>query len=82
MYCSLLFLVIFSASALADVEFTVPGAGSTIEGDSLTISWQESGIPPPISDFSTYAMNLCAGGNEVDDFVRGNQVRSPSNALT
>lgn len=55
----------------ADVEFTSPSAGATVAGGrTLTIEWKDSGDEPPISDLTSYELFLCAGGNDVDNFVR------------
>jgi hypothetical protein len=55
--------------AFADVKITSPAPGDIITGNSLTIEWEESGNSPPISDFASYAMFLCAGGNEDTNYV-------------
>ena len=55
---------------LADVEFTQPKAGATLDGGStVTIKWKDSGDKPKIEDLMTYEIFLCAGGNEEVDYV-------------
>lgn len=55
--------------ALADVKFTAPPAGSTITGTTISITWEESGVSPPISELASYQIFLCAGGNTATDFI-------------
>lgn len=55
---------------LADVEFTQPKAGATLDGGkTITIKWKDSGDKPRIKDLITYEIFLCAGGNEEVDYV-------------
>jgi hypothetical protein len=55
----------------ADVKFTSPPAGATLDGGGvLTVEWEESGDEPSISDLSTFELFLCAGGNEEGSYVR------------
>ena len=67
------FLILFNTLnpfVFADVEFTQPKAGATLEGGStITIKWEDSGDKPRIKDLTTYEIFLCAGGNEVADYV-------------
>ncbi len=57
--------------ALADIEFTSPSAGATLQGGSvIKVQWKDSGTSPPISDLQGYQLFLCAGGNEDTSFVR------------
>ena len=50
----------------ADVEFTAPKAGATLDaGTTITVQWQESKTEPLITDFLTYQLFLCWGGNDV-----------------
>jgi len=66
---SLLFTVLQFASA--DVKFTSPAAGDTLTGGgAITITWQDSGAAPSISDLSTYQLFLCAGGNAAGTFIQ------------
>ena len=54
----------------ADVEFVTPSAGSTVAGGkTLSVTWKESGVQPPLSSFTTYTLFLCAGGNDVQSQV-------------
>jgi hypothetical protein len=54
---------------LADVKFTAPPAGSTITGTTISITWEESGVSPPISELASYQIFLCAGGNTATDYI-------------
>lgn len=57
--------------ASADIEFTSPAAGMTLTGGgAITITWQDSGIAPSLSDLSTYSLYLCAGGNDPSTIVQ------------
>lgn len=57
--------------ASADVKFTSPAAGATLTGGgAITVTWQDSGVAPSISDFSTYSLFLCAGGNDASSIIQ------------
>lgn len=81
---SLILLAVLVTSAIADVEFLTPAAGSTVAGaKTLSVSWKESGVKPPLTSFTTYTMFLVAGGDEVQSQVciqpvngEGEQARS------
>jgi hypothetical protein len=61
---SLLGLVSLPLAAVADVEFTDPGPGSTVNsGDILTTYWRDSGDAPSLLDLRDYDLFLCAGGS-------------------
>ena len=63
-------LSLFHIFVLADVEFTQPKAGATLNGGStVTIKWKDSGDKPEIDDLTNYEIFLCAGGNEEADYV-------------
>ena len=67
-----LFLLLAAVApyALADVEFTSPSAGATLQGGStIKVEWKDSGSQPPISDLQSYQLFLCAGGNDDQSFV-------------
>lgn len=67
---SLILLTALASSAIADVEFVTPAAGSTVAGaKTLSVTWKESGVKPPITSFTTYTMFLVAGGDEVESQV-------------
>jgi hypothetical protein len=53
----------------ADVKFTSPAAGATVTGPTISISWEESGTSPHISDLASYQLFLCAGGNDASNYV-------------
>ncbi|RMZ76561.1 hypothetical protein DV737_g4777, partial [Chaetothyriales sp. CBS 132003] len=57
------------ASAWADVEFLTPAAGSSHSSLTLSITWEDSGTDPAISDLTSYQMYLCAGGNDADEYA-------------
>ncbi|BDD60548.1 hypothetical protein MAP00_005671 [Monascus purpureus] len=66
---SLPLLLTFLSAVSADVEFTVPPAGSTIKaGDVITVHWKESGNHPTISELAQYDLYLCAGGDTPDSY--------------
>ncbi|KAJ8608857.1 hypothetical protein MRB53_039443 [Persea americana] len=71
MVSALITVFAFTAQfVLADVLFTSPARGSTV--DALTpvqITWVESGRAPAISQLANYALNLCAGSNVQGDFI-------------
>jgi hypothetical protein len=50
----------------ADVEFTAPTAGATLDaGTTITVQWKESNTEPLITDLLTYQLFLCWGSNDV-----------------
>ncbi|OKL60278.1 hypothetical protein UA08_04394 [Talaromyces atroroseus] len=60
---SLLALISLPLAAYADVEFTHPDPGSTVNsGDILTAYWKDSGEAPSLLDLRDYDLFLCAGG--------------------
>lgn len=81
---SLILLAVLVTSAIADVEFVTPAAGSTVAGaKTLSVSWKESGVKPPLTSFTTYTLFLVAGGDKVESQVciqpvngEGEQARS------
>lgn len=65
-----LLLAAIAPYALADVEFTSPAAGATLQGGStIKVAWKDSGSKPPITDLQGYQLFLCAGGNDDKSFV-------------
>ena len=62
-------LVTILPYAVADVKFTAPPAGSTITGTTISMTWEESGASPPISELASYQIFLCAGGNTATDYI-------------
>jgi hypothetical protein len=56
-------------SVFADVKFTSPAAGDTVTLPTISISWEDSGASPPISALASYQLFLCAGGNDVSNYV-------------
>lgn len=71
----------------ADIQFTSPAAGATLQaGKPITAKWQDSGSGTALTDLKTYTLFLCAGGNDADNFVRfapghGHSVISHTNIL-
>jgi hypothetical protein len=64
-----LLILIVLPYVLADVTFITPAASSSYApGNLLTISWQESGNAPLLSDLTNYVINLCAGGNTAGSY--------------
>lgn len=55
--------------ALADVEVTNPRPGDSIVGLTFNTEWQESGIAPLLSEFASYQLFLCAGGNDETTYM-------------
>lgn len=53
---------------VADVKFMTPTPGSTITGTTISMSWEESGDSPPISELASYQVFLCAGGDTTADY--------------
>lgn len=67
---SLILLAVLVSSAIADVEFVTPAAGSIVAGaKSLPVTWKESGVKPPLTSLTTYTMFLVAGGDAVESQV-------------
>lgn len=67
---TLILLAVLVSFAIADVEFVTPAAGSIVAGaKTLSVTWKESGVKPPLTSFTTYTMFLVAGGNEVESQV-------------
>lgn len=61
---SLILLAVLVTSAIADVEFVTPAAGSTVAAaKTLSVTWKESGVKPPLTSLTTYTMFLVAGGD-------------------
>ncbi|KAL8927568.1 MAG: hypothetical protein Q9208_002375 [Pyrenodesmia sp. 3 TL-2023] len=65
----LILLATLSSFALADVQFTSPAAGATLQaGKPIKAEWKDSGDGTPLTDLKTYTLFLCAGGNEAESF--------------
>lgn len=70
---SLVLTILASAlfrTCTADVGFKSPAAGDTITGSTIDVEFEEGSGTPPLADFATYQLQLCAGGNTPDTFVR------------
>jgi hypothetical protein len=66
----LCFTAALSTLVAADVKFTSPSAGQTLQGGSaITVSWTDSGNDPAISELTTYTIMLCAGGNDPGTYL-------------
>lgn len=66
-------LATLTTTALADVKFTTPAAGASIAAGTLTVEWEDSGDSPPLSDLSTYTLQLIVGGNTDANSVCDNE---------
>jgi hypothetical protein len=65
LWTSLAALAVLSSAVLADVKFTDPTGGATLDVKSpVDIEWTAS------DDLTTYQLWLCAGGNEEGKYVR------------
>jgi hypothetical protein len=62
------FLSSYLTLAIADVQFSSPAAGDTIEAGSTTatfdINWTEGGNSPSLADASSYVLVLMTGSND------------------
>ena len=48
----------------ADVQFLTPAPGATVAADStITVTWQDSGVIPPLSKLAGYQVFLLVGGS-------------------
>jgi len=56
-------------SALADVAFSSPSAGQVISGSTIDVEFAQGPDEPSIADFTSYTLQLCAGGNGATDFT-------------
>lgn len=66
----LLLLATFSSIAFADIQFTSPAAGATLQaGKPITARWKDSGDGTALTDLKTYTLFLCAGGNDAESIV-------------
>ena len=55
---------------LADVQFTSPAAGTTLQaGKPIIANWKDSGDGTALKDLETYVLFLCAGGNDEASIV-------------
>jgi hypothetical protein len=65
------FLACVIAFVVADVHFLTPAAGDSVVGDgALSVTWEDSGTAPPLSELTTYQLFLCAGGNNDASIVQ------------
>ncbi|KAK5105086.1 Cell wall synthesis protein kre9 precursor [Lithohypha guttulata] len=62
--CALLF-----QTCTADIAFSSPAAGAKISGSTIDVEFEDGPDSPPLSDFSTYQLQLCAGGQTEKDFT-------------
>ncbi|KAI4148750.1 MAG: hypothetical protein L6R39_002707 [Caloplaca ligustica] len=64
-------LATLSSVVFADVQFTSPAAGATLQaGKPITAKWKDSGDGTALTDLKTYTLFLCAGGNDQDSFIQ------------
>ncbi|KAL9603468.1 MAG: hypothetical protein Q9219_001155 [cf. Caloplaca sp. 3 TL-2023] len=67
----LLLLATLAPYACADIQFTSPAAGGTLQaGKPITAKWKDSGDGTALADLKTYTLFLCAGGNDADNFIQ------------
>lgn len=69
MLTSLVASTLFVSSAFADVKFSSPAAGAVISGSEIDVEFTDGGEDPPITDFTSYILQLCAGGNADGEYV-------------
>ena len=55
--------------AFADVQFITPFPGEDVPYTAIQVQWKESGENDPISQFVSYEILLCAGGNDDSSYV-------------
>ncbi|PYI09088.1 beta-1,6-glucan biosynthesis protein [Aspergillus sclerotiicarbonarius CBS 121057] len=68
--CTVSFALSLLSTALADVEFTNPTAGTVIRaGDVVTTHWRDSGALPRLTELVQYDIYLCAGGDSPESHV-------------
>jgi len=49
---------------LADVQFLTPAPGAVVAADStITVTWKDSGVIPPLSSLAGYQVFLLVGGS-------------------
>lgn len=53
----------------ADISFSSPPAGQVISGSTITVEFADGAGTPPISQFTSYTLQLCAGGNAEGSYV-------------
>lgn len=66
---ALLASTLLSSLSFADVSFSSPSAGQSISGSTISVEFAEGPDDPPLSDFTTYTLELCAGGNDATSFI-------------
>ena len=66
----------------AAVTFTTPGPGATIAGLTIDVTWADDGLPPLLTDLTTYKLFLCAGGNDGGSFVSQQHVKTGHRRIT
>ncbi|KAK5092258.1 Cell wall synthesis protein kre9 precursor [Exophiala xenobiotica] len=69
LFASALLASTYLHSASADVSFSSPSAGQVISGSTINVEFAEGSDDPPLADFTTYTLQLCAGGNDATDFT-------------
>lgn len=62
-------VAIFTGICRADVGFSSPAAGATISGSTIDVKFTNGAGDPPLTSFSSYSLQLCAGGNVEADYV-------------
>lgn len=59
----------FLSAVKADFSFSSPAAGQIISGSIVDVEFTEGTGSPPMANFNSYILQLCAGGNDASDFV-------------
>ena len=62
-------LLLLCRFTLADPLFLAPSPGENASYKNFTIAWFQNGIDGLHGEFSSYEIDLCAGGNEVTNYV-------------
>jgi hypothetical protein len=65
----------------ADVLFTQPGPGDTVDFGTISISWTDGGGPTPLGDLAGYTIFLMVGGDG-DGSDTSIAVRGPNSGST
>ncbi|KAK5942468.1 Cell wall synthesis protein kre9 precursor [Knufia obscura] len=69
LFSSLLASTLLTQATLADIAFSSPKAGATIKGSTIDVTFADGPGDPSINDFTSYTLQLCAGGNDADSYT-------------
>lgn len=67
--CALTAALLYSQTVRADIGFSSPSAGQVISGTTIDVEFAEGGGSPPMASFTSYTLQLCAGGNKDTDYT-------------